>query len=98
MGIHVDDASTLLVVESLLRLKSFDSMPYPLVYLTREQQARVDELIWNIAKYAEYQMVWFVTGDVELNDQTWQAFCEKVHALGIDEMVSIWQKAYDNQR
>ena len=94
----IDDASTLLVVESLLRLKSFDSMPYPLVYLTREQQARVDELIWNIAKYAEYQMVWFVTGDVELNDQTWQAFCEKVHALGIDEMVSIWQTAYDNQR
>ena len=94
----IDDASTLLVVESLLRLKSFDSMPYPLVYLTREQQVRVDELIWNIAKYAEYQMVWFVTGDVELNDQTWQAFCEKVHALGIDEMVSIWQTAYDNQR
>lgn len=95
---QIDDDSTKLVVGSLLRLKSFDSLPYPLVYLTQEQQARVDELIWNIGKYAEYQMVWFVIGDVELNDETWQAFCTRVKELGIDEMVSIWQTAADNQR
>ena len=94
----IDDAATLHVVESLLRLKSFDSLPYPLVYLTEEQQASVDELIWNIGKYAEYQMVWFVTGDVELNDENWAAFCEQVKKLGVDEMVSIWQTASDNQR
>ncbi len=95
---RIDDVSTLHVVNSLVRLKAIDSMPYPLVYLTEEQQARVDELIWNIGKYAEYQMVWFVTGDAELNDDTWQAFCSRVKELGIDEMVSIWQTAYDNQR
>ena len=95
---RIDDVATRLVVESLVRLKEIDQLPYPLVYLTEEQQSRVDELIWNIGKYAEYQMVWFVTGDVELNDKTWAAFCEQVKALGIDEMVSIWQTAYDNQR
>ena len=94
----IDDAGTRHVIESLLRLKSFDSLPYPLVYLTEAQQARVDELIWNIGKYAEYQMVWFVTGDTELNDENWQTFCDKVKELGVDEMVSIWQTAADNQR
>ena len=94
----IDDNSTLQVVNSLVRLKSFDSLPYPMVYLTAEQQARVDELILSIARYAEYQMVWFVTGDTELNDDTWNTFCQTVKELGMDEMVSIWQTAADNQR
>ena len=94
----IDDASTLHVVSNLLKVKAYDSLPYPMVYLTEEQQSRVDELIWNIGKYAEYRMVWFITGDVELNDDTWAAFCEQVKALGIDELVEIWQTAADNQK
>ena len=95
---RIDDVNTLHVLNSLLRLREIDSLPYPLVYLTAEQQTRLDELIWNIGKYAEQQMVWFVTGDVELNDENWAAFCEQVKALGMDEMVQIWQTAADNQR
>ena len=94
----IDDAATNHVVDSLLRLKAIDSLPYPLVYLTETQQTRLSELIWDIGKYAEQQMVWFVTGDVELNDETWQAFCEQVKKLGVDEMVSIFQTAADEQR
>lgn len=94
----IDDHATLQVVSGLLRLKEFDSLPYPMVYLTETQQQRVDELIWQIGKYAEYQMVWFITGDVALDDDTWAAFCAQVKALGADEMVSIWQKAADQQR
>ena len=94
----IDDQSTIHVVESLLRLKAIDSLLYPMVYLTEEQQTRVDELIVQIAKYAEYQMVWFVVGDVELNDETWADFCEQVKSLGVDEMVQIWQTAADNQK
>lgn len=94
----IDDASTLHVVSNLLKIKAYDSLPYPLVYLTEEQQSRVDELIWNIGKYAEYRMVWFITGDVELNDETWAEFCQEVKRLGMDEMVEIWQTAADIQR
>ena len=94
----IDDHSTIHVVESLLRLKAIDSLPYPMVYLTEEQQARVDELIVQITNYAEYQMVWFVVGDVELNDETWADFCAQVKSLGVDEMVQIWQTAADNQK
>ena len=94
----IDDSSTLHVVNSLLRLKAVDQLPYPQVYLTEEQQARVDELIVQIMQYAEYQMVWFVVGDTELNDDTWAAFCEHVRDLGVDEMVEIWQTAADHQR
>lgn len=94
----IDDHATLQVVSGLMRLKGFDTLPYPMVYLTEAQQKRVDELIWQIGKYAEYQMVWFITGDVALNDDTWAEFCAQVKALGVDEMVSIWQTAADQQR
>jgi len=90
---RLDDPTTQRVVSALMRLREIDSMPYPLVWLTQEQQNRVDELIMQIGSYAELQMVWFVTGDVELTDETWQEFCQKVHDLGVDEMVSIWQEA-----
>ena len=43
-------------------------------------------------------MVWFVTVDVELTDGGCADVCEQVKALGIDEMVSIWQEAADNQK
>lgn len=94
----IDDASTAHVVEQLLRLKAIDSLPYPQVYLTGEQQTRLSELIWDIGKYAEQHMVWFVTGDVALTDETWADFCAQVNALGVAEMVSIFQTAADEQR
>lgn len=94
----IDDAATAHVVEQLLRLKAFDSLPYPLVYLTEAQQTRLSELIWAIGKYAEQQMVWFVAGDVALTDETWAEFCEQVNVLGAAEMVSIFQTAANEQR
>ena len=94
----IDDAQTQYVIEALLRLKEIDSLPYPLVYLTEEQQARVDELVLEIGRYAEYRMVWFVNGDAELNDETWAEFCRTIRELGIDEMVEIFQTAADTQQ
>jgi putative aldouronate transport system substrate-binding protein len=94
----IDDAQTQYVVEALLRLKAIDSMPYPLVYLNEAQQARVDELILDIGRYAEYQMVWFVNGDAELTDEAWTEFCQTVREKGIDELVSIFQTAADQQQ
>ena len=85
-------------MKSLLQLKAIDRLPVPQVYLTPEQQSRMDALIWDIGKYAEQQMVWFVTGDVQLTDESWADFCGQVKALGMDELVSIWQTACDEQK
>ena len=95
---RIDDQATQHVVKSLLQLKAIDRLPVPQVYLTAEQQSRMDALIWDIGKYAEQQMVWFVTGDVQLTDESWADFCGQVKALGMDELVSIWQTACDEQK
>lgn len=88
-----DDTLGNRIVAEYLRLHAIDSLPYPLVYLTEAQQQRVDELQMVLGRYAEERMVWFVAGDVPLNDETWADFCQQVEALGMPEMLSIFQSA-----
>ena len=88
-----DDTATHKVIEELLSLKSVARLPYPQVFLTEEKQARVDAIQADLGYYAEQQMVWFVTGDVELNDDTWNDFCRTLKEKGMDEMLAIWQEA-----
>lgn len=90
---RLDEPSTVHILTQLQHLRSIDSLPYPLVWLSEKDNARVNELIYHIGSYAEQQMVWFVTGDVPLNDETWAEFCQKVEDLGVEEMVTIFQNA-----
>ena len=66
--------------------------PYPLVFLSREDRDRIAQLQAGIAAYADQTMTSFVTGDLALNDATWAEFTTRLGQLGLDEMVSIWQK------
>ena len=88
-----DDTATHTVIEELLSLKSVARLPYPQVFLSEEKQARVDAIQADLGYYAEQQMVWFVTGDVALNDDTWNDFCRTLKEKGMDEMLAIWQEA-----
>ncbi len=37
-------------------------------------------------------MVYFVTGDIPLNDETWAAFCQSVNEKGNDDLIAAWQE------
>ena len=63
--------------------------------MTREEQARVAELQLNIGRYAEQNMVWFVTGEKELNDESWAAFVTRLEEQGLAEMLEIFQRAIE---
>lgn len=93
----VDEKETVRILEEMLKYKGYDSLPYPLVWLSEKDQKRVDELILKIGAYAEQQMVWFIAGDDPLNDRTWKEFCDTVYDLGMQEMLDIWQKAADQR-
>lgn len=93
--LNYDDAATHRAVEMLKALKDVSVEPYPPVYLTEQEQSRINELWKEIGYEAETRMAWFVTGDMPLNDQTWQEFCDLLQRLGLQETVSIWQAALD---
>jgi putative aldouronate transport system substrate-binding protein len=87
-----DDSSTAFLVGEMRRIRQWTVMPFPLVTLSREDEARIGELHGAIAPFAEARMAAFVTGDTPLNDETWQAFCEGVRQRGIEEEIALWQK------
>lgn len=90
-----DDQQTSRVVSALIGLKEYAVEPYPQVWFTAQQQARLNELQADMGAYAEQTMVWFVTGEKELNDENWSAFCQTLQDKGLNEMIGIFQAAYE---
>ena len=90
-----DEKETARAIEALTELKKVSVEPYPQVWMTREEQARVAELQLNIGRYAEQNMVWFVTGEKELNDESWAAFVTRLEEQGLAEMLEIFQRAIE---
>ena len=88
-----DDKETHRAVEALVELKKVSVIPYPLVYLSKDDQTRLDELQADAGRYVEQAMVWFVTGDTPLNDATWADFRREATDRGMDEIIAILQGA-----
>ena len=76
----------------MFEAKQYSVKPFPYVTLNDADAAEIARIQKDLGKYAEQDMACFVTGDVPLDDANWQAFCEKVRELGLDDAVSIWQK------
>lgn len=90
---QLDDATTVHIITQLEAVKAADSLPYPQIWLTAETMQKADEIIYPLGAYAEQQMVWFVAGDVELNDDSWAEFCKTVTGLGADDLADLFEQA-----
>lgn len=90
-----DEKQTHQAISALMGLKEYAVEPYPQVWFTAQQQTRLNELMADMGAYAEQTMVWFVTGEVELTDESWSTFCQTLKDKGLEEMLSIFQAAYD---
>ncbi|MBQ7304841.1 MAG: extracellular solute-binding protein [Clostridia bacterium] len=88
-----DEARTARAINALLGLKEVCVEPYPQVWLTAEQQARVAEIQLELGRYADQTMTWFVTGEKELTDENWAEFCTTLDEKGLQELISIFQNA-----
>jgi hypothetical protein len=66
-----------------------------MVTFTKEEAERLAEIWPPIARYIEYSLTWFVTGDTPLTDETWAAFEAELTELGMPEVIGIWQAAVD---
>ncbi len=86
------DESTRRMVDEMMRGREHAEMPFPLVYLSREDEEKAAELQARIAPYTEQQLACFVTGDLELSDENWAAFQNGVQERGLTDMIDLWQK------
>jgi len=86
------DSDTKKLLTWMARQREFAVSPYPLVYLSGEDRARIHELQLPLSQYVEKTTAAFVTGDIEITDDSWAEFTAKIQELGLSEMIEIWQK------
>lgn len=63
--------------------------------MTTEESTRYNAIATDVMTVIQEYMTKFMTGDMELSEDSWQAFQDKLESLGIDEMREIVQTAFD---
>lgn len=63
--------------------------------MTTEETTRYNAIATDVMTVIQEYMTKFMTGDMELSEDSWQAFQDKLTSLGIDEMRDIVQTAFD---
>ena len=76
----------------VIELKKYAVLPVQPVTLNREDEEEIASIQADLSVYAETTMARFVTGDIPLDDEQWEIFCENVEAKGLGRMIEIWQK------
>ena len=89
------DAETRENIEQLAEFARYTVQPFPYVTLSTEEETRIAEIQKNLAPYVEETLACFVTGDLELTDETWATFTKTVEEKGLSEMIALWQKALE---
>lgn len=89
------DQTAVAIIKSLIHFDSFTVLPYPLVFLPKEDQLAIDQLQASLGKTVDETLSRFILGEIELNDETWQAFQEELVAQDLAEFLNIWQTALD---
>lgn len=63
--------------------------------LNAEELTDASAISSDLDTYVETQILSFITGQDELNDESWDQFQETLNNMGIDSLVSYYQAAYD---
>lgn len=68
---------------------------FPLVYLTAQEQEEVNTIKVDLETYIVESEAAFITGNREINDETWAEYIETLEKIGVRRIEEIHQAAYD---
>ena len=74
-------------------LNPYAKLVLPDMYFTEDEQAELDVLSTDLAKYMTENNAKFITGDKSFDE--WDAYVEGYKGMGIDRMLEIYQASYD---
>ena len=75
------------------KYEPYAEVPYPLVYLTSEEQKESDSIEVDLESYVEQMEAKFITGVEPLSE--WDNYVETIENMNIERYVEIYQDAYD---
>lgn len=79
--------------ETDVKIKPYAKVPYPLVYLTPEEQEEVGRIRADLDTYIEQMEAKFITGTEPLSN--WDKYIKTMNNMDLDKLVNIYQDAYD---
>src|SRR5699024_3341458 len=71
----------------------YSEVPFPLVYLTKDEQKEVNDIQVDVESYVEQMEAKFITGVEPF--ENWDKYIETIENMNIDRYVEIHQDAYD---
>lgn len=70
-------------------------VPMPPIMLLPEEADALSLITADLNTFLDQQEAAFITGNQALNDETWAQFQATLVQIGVEDMVEIWQTAYD---
>ncbi len=64
--------------------------------LDADESSSIINQVSDICAYADEVILRWVIGDSELTDAAWDEYCQRLDSLGLAEVISVYQKAYDD--
>lgn len=98
-GIRVDknnepsEFNEFIKTETETKIEPYAEVPFPLVYLTKEEQDKTAMTKTDLDTYVEQMEAKFITG-VESFDN-WDKYVKTIESMNLKEYVKIYQDAYD---
>lgn len=81
--------------ETQEKIVEHGEVPYPLVYLTPEEQETVSGIEVDMQTYVRNSEAQFITGQTELTDENWDNYVQTIENMGLEDYVQVYQDAYD---
>lgn len=75
------------------KMNDIAQVPFPLLYLTVEENDKVAATATDLTTYVEQMEAKFITGVEPLSN--WDNFVSTIESMGIEEYVAVYQTAYD---
>ena len=66
--------------------------------LTSEESDSISGKITDITTYSQEALLKFMTGAIELNDESWNAYVDQLYGYGLQDCMDVYQNAYDEFR
>lgn len=82
--------------ETQEKIEPHGEIPYPLVYLSSEEQEVVSAVEADLITYVHNSEAQFITGQLDIHDDdAWDNYVSTIENMNLDEFVGVHQDAYD---
>lgn len=79
--------------ETKEKMEDIAVVPFPLLYLTVEENDQVGATATDLSTYVEQMEAKFITGVEDFSN--WDHYVETIESMGIESFVTVYQTAYD---